>query len=196
MKRRHFVIGGAALAASVGAASSQARQLHQDGVEWFTDVEVSAHDGRTYRFYDDLLKGRIIMVNFFYTDCDLLCPLMTDNLVRVQALLGPRVGRDVFMYSISLQPEHDTPEILAAYAKHHSVGPGWLLLTGQPADIELLRHRLGFVDSDPVRDANLEEHLGTVRLANVPMHRWTMTPALLNPEQIVRALKRVIPEQA
>jgi protein SCO1/2 len=121
---------------------------------------------------------------------------MTDNLVRVQALLGPRVGRDVFMYSISLQPEHDTPEVLAAYAEHHAVGPGWLLLTGRPADIELLRHRLGFVDSDPVRDANLEEHLGTVRLANVPMHRWTMTPALLNPEQIVRALKRVIPEQA
>jgi len=90
---------------------------------------------------------------------------MTDNLVRVQGLLGPRVGRDVLMYSISLQPEHDTPGVLADYAKRHSVGPGGLLLTGRPAAIELPRHRLG---SDPVRDANLEEHLGRARFTAGP----------------------------
>ena len=80
------------------------------------------------------------------------------------------------MYSISLQPEFDTPDVLADYARSHGVGPGWLLLTGKPPDIELLRHRLGFVETNPVEDANLEAHIGTVRIANVPMHRWIMSP--------------------
>jgi protein SCO1/2 len=100
------------------------------------------------------------------------------------------------MISISLRPEHDTPEVLAAYARSYSVGPGWLFLTGGKDDIELLRHRLGFVDSDPVQDRDLEEHIGTVRMANEPLHRWAMSPALLNPGALVRALKRVIPEAA
>jgi protein SCO1 len=104
--------------------------------------------------------------------------------------------RRVGVYSISLQPEFDTPEVLADYARSHGVGPGWLLLTGKPADIELLRHRLGFVESNPVEDANLEAHIGAVRIANVPMHRWIMSPGLLNPSAIVRTVKRVIPETA
>ena len=100
------------------------------------------------------------------------------------------------MYSISLQPEFDTPHVLADYARSHGIGPGWLLLTGEPADIELLRRRLGFVESNPVEDANLEAHIGAVRIANVPMHRWIMSPSLLNPSAIVRTVKRVIPETA
>jgi protein SCO1/2 len=198
MDRRRFFVGAAAAAfVPFGLASpGQAKTLHQDGAEWFTNVQVNTHDGRTFRFYDDLLKGKIILVNFFYTECDELCPLATQNLASVQELLGPRVGRDIFMYSISLRPERDTPERLAAYAKTYGVGPGWLLLTGKPDDIDLLRHRLGFVDSDPAQDADPEQHLGTVRIANEPLHRWIMAPALLNPAAIVRAVKRAIPEAA
>ena len=96
------------------------------------------------RFYDDVMKGKILLINFFFTDCDDVCPLMTENLVRVQELLGARVGNEIRMVSISLQPEHDTPEVMAAYAKTYGVGPGWLFLTGKKDDIELLRHRLGF----------------------------------------------------
>ena len=198
MERRSFLAGAAAgaLAPFTLAASVRAQHLHQDGVEWFTDVAVQTQDGRTLRFYDDVLKGRIVIINFFYAECDVLCPMMTENLVRVQDLLGPRVGRDIFMCSITLQPDHDTPEVLAAFARRYGVGPGWQFLTGRPDDIELLRHRLGFVDSNPVRDADLERHLGNVRIGNVPMHRWTMCPALLDPAAIVRAVKRAIPEQA
>jgi protein SCO1 len=143
-----------------------------------------------------VMKDKIVLINFFFTDCDAICPLMTENLVRVQELLGARVGQDIFMVSITLQPEHDTPEVLSAYARSYGVGPGWLFLTGGRDDIELLRHRLGFVDSDPVQDADLEQHIGTVRIANEPMHRWAMSPALLNPRALVRAVKRVIPEQS
>jgi protein SCO1 len=197
MNRREF-IARTAVAAVVPftlAAPVAARPLHQDGAEWFTNVEVKTHDGQTLHFYDDVIKGKIILINFFFTDCDAICPLMTENLARVQQLLAPRVGKDIFMCSISLQPEHDTPAVLAAYAKSYAVGPGWLFLTGKADDIELLRHRLGFVDLDPVQDADLEQHIGTVRIANEPMHRWSMTPALVNPKAMVRTVKRVIPER-
>ena len=148
------------------------------------------------RFYADVMKGKILLINFFFTECDAVCPLMTENLVRVQELLAPRVGTDIFMVSITLQPEHDTPEMLAAYARTYGVGPGWLFLTGKRSDIELLRHRLGFVDSDPTQDADLEQHIGTVRIANEPLRRWAMCPALLDPAALVRTVKRVIPERA
>jgi protein SCO1/2 len=194
MYRRTFLAGAAALAPFALAAPGRALGLHQDGADWFTNVAVTAQDGRTLRFYDDVLKDRIVLINFFYTACDAICPLMTENLVRVQELLGERVGRDIFMVSLTLQPEFDTPAVLASYAKMYGVGPGWLFLTGAKADIELLRHRLGFVDSDPAQDADLEQHIGTVRIANEPMHRWAMSPALLTPAALVHAVKRVIPE--
>ena len=111
----------------------------------------------------------------------------------VQELLGARVGSEIQMISISLQPEHDTPEVMAAYAKNYGVGPGWMFLTGAKDDIELLRHRLGFVDIDPVVDADPEQHVGTVRMANEPMHRWAMSPSLLSPQALVRAVNRVVP---
>ena len=196
MQRRMFFAGAtaAALAPAFRASPAVAAPFFQDGAEWFTNVEVTDHNGKTYHFYDDLMKDKIILVNFFFTECDAICPLATQNLSYVQDLLGSRFGREIFMYSISLQPEHDTPERLAGYARLYGVGPGWLMLTGKRDDVELLRHRLGFVDSDRVQDADLEQHLGTVRIANVPMHRWIMTPALLDPAAIVRAVKRVIPE--
>jgi protein SCO1/2 len=200
MYRRKF-LGQAAAAATVAAlaslalaSSGKAERFRQDGVEWFTNVEVQDQDGRTLRFYDDVLKGKIILINFFYTECDAICPLMTENLARVQELLGSRMNKEVFIVSISLRPEHDTPAVMAAYAKIYGVGPGWQFLTGQKDDIELLRHRLGFVDIDPVADADPDQHIGTVRIANEPMHRWAMVPALVSPPEIVRAVNRVIPQ--
>jgi protein SCO1/2 len=194
MDRRKLLVGAAATAVAPIAFASSGKTRSQDGAEWFTNVEVKTHDGRTLHFYDDVLKGKIVLINFFFTECDAICPLMTENLARVQDLLAPRVGKDIFMASISLRPEHDTPEALAAYARTYGVGPGWLFLTGRKIDIELLRHRLGFVDSDPVQDADPEEHIGTVRIANEPLHRWAMSPALLNPAALIRTVKRVIPE--
>ena len=156
MNRRRFFIGAgaAALAPFALAVPGNAGELPQDGVDWFTNVPVQTQDGRTLRFYDDVMKGKILVINFFFTDCDNLCPIATDNLVRVQELLGDRVGKDIRFVSISLQPEHDTPEVMAEYAKKHGVGPGWLFLTGKRDDIELLRHRLGFWDISPEVDAD------------------------------------------
>ena len=95
-----------------------------------------------------------------YARCGEICPGMTANLKLVQKELGDRVGKDIFMYSISLEPEHDTPEMLKAYAELFQVKPGWKFLTGKKADIEIIRKQLGFSFSDPNIDKDRTQHIG------------------------------------
>ena len=159
---------------------------------YFPNVVLTTNEGRKVRFYDDLIKDKVVTVNFFYTQCeDGRCPLATANLVRVQKLLGPRVGRDLFMYSFTLTPEHDTPAVLARYARAYGVGPGWTFLTGQPGDMEQLRRKLGFSWADPVRDARKASHTGTLRYGNEPLQLWSACPAMSKPEWIVESISWV-----
>ena len=154
----------------------------------FPNVTLTTHEGKKVKFYDDLLKDKIVLINFMYVKCEGTCPGTTANLVKVQKLLGDRLGKDIFMYSITLKPEEDTPEKLAAYAKAYKVGPGWQFLTGDPKDVELLRQKLGFIDRDPVRDANKSNHIGMLRWGNEPHTLWAGCPASLPPAKIVKEI--------
>ena len=154
----------------------------------FPNVTLTTHEGKKVKFYDDLLKDKIVVINFMYVKCQGTCPGTTANLVNVQKLLGKRIGKDIFMYSITLKPEEDTPERLAAYAKAYKVGPGWQFLTGDPKDVELLRQKLGFIDRDPVRDADKSNHIGMLRWGNEPHTLWAGCPASLAPSKIVKEL--------
>jgi protein SCO1/2 len=154
----------------------------------FPNVELITHEGKKVRFYDDLIKDKIVVINFMYAKCEGICPGITTNLVKVQKLLGPRVGKDIFMYSFSLKPNEDTPQALAEYAKMHKVGPGWQYLTGDPADLELLRRKLGFTDPDPLADADKSNHIGNVRYGNEPKQLWAACPGMTNPRMIVESI--------
>lgn len=163
----------------------------------FLNVVLRTHDNKTVRFYDDLIKDKTVLFNFFYTVCqgEATCPLTTANLVKVQKLLGDRVGRDIFFYSITLDPAHDTPKVLARYAKRFGVGPGWLFLTGKKDDIERLRRRLGFVNSDPVLDRDRSQHIGMVRYGIEPLERWESCPCLTHPESLARYITWLEPKK-
>ena len=152
----------------------------------FPNVPLTTHEGTEVRFYQDLVKGKVVLINFMYATCTNSCPTFTANLVRVQQLFGGRVGRDVFMYSISLDPEHDTPQVLSQYAKNYSVQPGWTFLTGSTANITTLRRRLGLRDPDPVIDADKTQHIGVVLYGNERFDRWAACPALSEPKEIVK----------
>ena len=154
----------------------------------FPNVTLTTHEGKKVKFYDDLLKDKIVLINFMYVKCEGICPGTTANLVKVQKLLGDRMGKDIFMYSITLKPEEDTPQKLAAYAKAYKVGPGWQFLTGDPKDVELLRQKLGFIDRDPVRDANKSNHIGMLRWGNEPHTLWAGCPGSLAPNKIVKEI--------
>lgn len=177
-------VGPAAAAAAVAIPPSTNRRN-------FPNVTLVTHENRKVRFYDDLVKGKIVLFNFFYTRCEGVCIPATSNLRKVQNLLGDRVGRDIFMYSISLKPEDDRPSDLKAYRDDYEIKPGWTFLTGPKANCELLRRRLGFADIDPVRDKDVTQHSGLVVFGNEPLDSWTACPALANPSEIVKAVSWV-----
>ncbi len=159
----------------------------------FPNVPLIDHEGKVARFYDDLVKDKTVLINFMYTRCNDGCPMNTANLKKVQKELGDRVGRDIFMYSLSLEPEHDTREKLAAYAEHFKVAPGWRFLTGTKAHLEQLRQALGFVNPDPVLDKDRTQHIGGVRMGIEPLERWMLAPALANPKYLARYVEWMEP---
>jgi protein SCO1/2 len=190
--RRAFVTsvtataGAAASATSVVAAAGPTHRGPRAG--YFPNFKVWTHEGKPVHFYDDLICGKIVVINMMYADCAGICPAMTANLLKVQHALEPRVGRDIFMYSITLKPKDDTPAVLKTYVEHHGVGPGWQFITGRPGEIEILRRRLGFVDPDPALDRDTATHTGVVRFGNEAMDSWGACPALGSAEQIVKAI--------
>ena len=122
---------------------------------YFPNLVLTAHDGRKLKFYDDLVKDKIVIFNMFYAKCEGICSPITRNLVRLQNILGNRVGKDIFMYSFTLKPKEDTVMAMKHYAHMHKVKPGWLFLTGSADDMETMRRKLGFVDPDPEVDKDL-----------------------------------------
>jgi protein SCO1/2 len=156
--------------------------------QYFPNCVLYTHEGKRVKFYDDLIKNKLVAINMMYAQCEGICPISTANLRQVQQALGERVGRDIFMYSITLDPEHDTPEVLKEYVEARGIEPGWLFLTGKRADIEVIRLKLGFSDPDPLVDGDRAQHTGMITIGNDPYDRWHMTPALGDPEPIVDAI--------
>ena len=144
----------------------------------FPNVELITQDGKKVHFYDDLIKGKIVAIDLIYTTCEYACPLETARMVQVQKKLGSRVGSDIFFYSISIDPEHDTPEVLRAYMEKFHVSPGWTFLTGKKQDIDFLSKRLGLW-SDP--SINKDGHLPHLLIGNEATNQWMRGSALDNP---------------
>ena len=172
LRRRGRLLAGALLLA-VLAAMAPAGQVAAgpDGTrfspEYFTNVPVITHEGKTVRFYDDLIKGKRVVFNFVYLSCKDICPLSTSRMAQVRQRLGDEVGRDVFIYTVTMDPEHDTPELLKEYADAFGAGNGWLFLTGKPEDIKMLRFRLGD------RSRRLSEHRNDLVLGNDLTGDWS-----------------------
>jgi protein SCO1 len=139
------------------------------GASYFPNVPLVTHEGKTVQFYDDLIKDKRVLINFIFTECTDMCPLATAKLAQVQKMLGARVGQEIFIYSISLDPEHDTPEALKAYAAKYGAGPGWLFLTGTRQNIDAVRFKLG-------ERRDKEEHLNALRVGNGAKGQWMRLP--------------------
>jgi len=170
---------------SQGGATSSRAKLQ---ARYFPNFEVTTHEGKKVRFYDDLVKDKIVVINFMYAQCEGICAPITRNLKRVQSLLGERVGRDIFMYSISLKPEEDNPQKLKHYMQMHRIKPGWTFLTGKPDEIDTLRRKLGFSDTKAKLDKDLTNHIGMIRYGNEARQWWAMCPGQANPPWIVESI--------
>ena len=138
------------------------------GKDYFPNVPLTTHDGEQVRFFDDLIEGKIVVINFIYTTCPDTCPLETAKLVSVQQILKDRIGKDVFFYSISIDPENDTPEVLKEYRSRFNAD--WTFLTGKDSDIVSLRKKLGlFIPEIPDDSSN---HNVNMIIGNQATGRW------------------------
>jgi protein SCO1/2 len=184
MLRKKSVVLAAVAASLISAITLiHSRPAHADdkrwGADYFPNVPLVDQDGKTVHFYDDLIKGKSVVLDMIYTHCVDSCPLETARLVQVQKMLGDKVGKDVFFYSITIDPKRDTPKVLKQYAETYHVGPGWTFYTGKPADIELIGKKLGlYSDPDP---NNRDGHDPGVLIGNEPTHQWMLDAATDNP---------------
>jgi protein SCO1 len=164
------------LAGLLGAGSAAASRW---GADYFPNVTLVNQDGQALRFYDDLLKDKTVAINVIYTRCPDECPLETARLAQLQRLLGERMGRDIVFYSISIDPEYDTPARLKAYMEKFGVGPGWQFLTGKPEDIRRVTKKLGLSRTSDAQ--NRDGHTASLMVGNVPAGQWMRHSAADNP---------------
>ncbi len=171
------------VAEGAAASRTEAGVQTQWRGDYFPNIVLRDQDGRNVRFYDDMIRGKVVSINFIYTTCTDLCPLDTAQLRQVQQLLGERLGRDVFMYSISVNS--DSPEALRRYMRTYDVGPNWRFLTGSQADVTRLQRLLGLRVIDP---NDLRGHSSSIVLGNEINAQWIKRSAYENPRNIVELL--------
>jgi protein SCO1 len=181
MDRRNFLGLGLGLglvpmvtASPVHATQVASQSLSRTGRSGFLpNVPLITQDGEEVMFYDDMVRDKTILFNFFMMTCsEGRCPIAMANIRKVQNLLGDRMGKDVFFLSITLRPELERPRALKSYAESLDAQPGWIFLTGKPSDVETLRKGMGYVDIDPERDRDLSNHIGMARYGNDKLDRW------------------------
>ena len=133
---------------------------------YFTDLPVITHEGRELRFYSDLLKDKVVLINLFFGKCENSCPMVHTKLSKLQTLLKDYMGKSIFFVSITIDPEPDTPEALAQYAKNFKPGEGWSFVTGNPEHIKTITSKLGQVHN------NKEAHAPFLMVGDVKRARW------------------------
>jgi protein SCO1/2 len=152
---------------------------------YFPNTVLLTQDKNPVHFFDDLLKGKTVIINFMFTTCTGICPAMTANLLKVQAYIGDRVGKDINMISISVDPAVDTPEALKKYATNYKVKPGWYFLTGNKADVDLVLRKVGGF----VEDKN--DHSSVLIVGNVETGEWLKVFAMARPTEIADSVMKV-----
>ena len=157
-----------------------ARALRQH----FPNVSLTTQDKKTIRFYDDVIKDRVVMIQFMFTQCDRYCPMVTPNLAKVQKELQRLAPNKVTMISITVDPAHDTPEVLKQYSDKFHVQAGWQFLTGQKQDIDRIRRELGVYDPEEKKT----EHLNVLTIGKEPTGQWLAIEALATPDDIVQTV--------
>ncbi len=158
------------------------------GEGYIPNLQVKTQDGKTVRFYDDLIKGKIVIISFIYTSCTDICPLTTARLSQLEDQLGDAVGRDVFMISMTVDPRRDTPEKIKEFSSAFQTGPGWTFVTGDPEDIRAINYKFG------ERSEILGEHRNQIVLGNDATGEWQRDSAFSDLNRLVMTVRSLDPK--
>jgi protein SCO1/2 len=153
---------------------------------YFSDVELINQDGEKVRFYSDVLKNRVVVINTFFTTCQSICPPMNRNFEKIQEALGARLGKEVFLVSITVDPETDTPTRLKEYGRRFHARPGWIFLTGKKENVDWALYKLGqYVETK-------DNHTSIFIIGNEPKGLWKKAMGLAKAEELIRIVEDVI----
>lgn len=154
--------------------------------KYFTNLILLTQENKPVRFYDDMLKGKVVLINFLFTNCKGVCSPMTANLAKVQKYLGERVGREVLMISLSVDPLVDTPAVLKKYAESFKAQPGWYFLSGEKKNVDWVLYKLGGYVEDK------EKHTSVLIIGNEATGEWLKVHAMTNPTEIANAVTQML----
>ena len=158
---------------------------------YFTDLPLLDQEGKRVRFYSDVLKDRVVLISFIYTNCKDACPLIMQRLSQVKHQLGEVFGKQVFFILMSVDPVRDTPQALAKYAvQHKAEDPGWVLLTGEKANVDRILTKLGQYSEKP------DAHSTMLLAANVGTRHWTKVGPAVPVAAIAARLQDLIGESS
>lgn len=203
LSRRNLLrwTAAAPLAGAVAIASNRAHPPADSGHKTVSDrarrriqemhlpnLPLLTHEGKRVLFYDDLVKGKVVTLNFFFAKCDEICPRVTANLAKVQNLFGADLGTKIFMYSFTLKPDEDDVEAIRDYREMYHARPGWTFLTGKTDDLEKLRKGIGFSYPDPAIDRDKTQHIGNVRYGNELLMLWGACPGMAHPQFVAESI--------
>lgn len=158
-------------------------------MNYFGDVELIDQDGRPQRLYSDLFKGKVVIINPFFSTCTGVCPTMTRNLEAIQDWLGVRLGKDVHMISITVDPGTDTPPKLKEYAAQFHAKPGWYFLGGTKENTEAALRKLG----QYVAEKN--DHSTLLIIGNLRTGLWKKALAMARPADLIQIVESVIDDK-
>ncbi|HEX6183863.1 MAG TPA: SCO family protein [Pyrinomonadaceae bacterium] len=168
-----------------GHQMGQPQEPQSPAQKYFSDVELLDQDGRKVRFYTDMLKGKTVVVNAFFTTCTSVCPPMNRNMEKIQEALGDRLGKEVFLVSISVDPTTDTPPRLKEYAQKFHAKPGWTFLTGKKENVDWALFKVGqYVESK-------DDHTTLIIVGNETTGLWKKMLGMAKAAELIQIVESV-----
>lgn len=149
------------------------------------DLTLVDRSGAELRFVSEVLGDDIVVMDFIYTSCTTACPVLTAILKQVKNKLGSRVGDDVAMVSLTVDPVTDTPERLGRYAVEHGAGANWRFLTGPKARVDGLLEKLGAYTPD------FEDHPVSIMVGDARRNVWYRFFGFTAPSNVLAAVEKL-----
>lgn len=181
-----LIICGSPSAASAQSTAAAKDDRATPAANYFTDTVLVNQDGKQMRFYNDLLKDKVVIINTFFTTCTSVCPPMARTLERIQGLLGDRIGKDVHIISVSVDPETDTPPRLKDFGRKFNAKPGWYLVSGKKPNVEFVLRKLGqFVEAK-------DDHSTILIIGNLRTGLWKKAMGLAKVDELFKIVESVL----